>query len=118
MADEDVIFIDFSAVVDLVKYMKDNNYQISRMKDGNGIGFRKGNPNLPNLFFCIFNFKDLTSKFSSLQFDYFKSVFKVKPKESINGQIEPYYVFFHYLLSLDFRILFLNAKNNLTSFST
>ena len=115
MADEDVIFIDFSAVVDLLKYMKDNNYQISGMNDGNGIEFRKGNPKLPNLFFCIFNFKELNSKFSSQQFDYFKSVYEVNPEESINGQIEPYYVFFHYLLSLDFRILFLKAENNFMS---
>lgn len=112
MADEDVVFIDFSAVIDHIKYMKHNNYQISGMNDGNGIEFRKGNPKLPNLFFCIFNFKDLNSKFSSQQFDYFKSVFKDRPEESLNGQIEPYYVFFHYLLSLDFRILYLTAKNN------
>jgi len=115
MADEDVVFIDFSAVVDLIKYMKHNNYQISGMNDGNGIEFRKGNPKLPNLFFCIFNFKDLNSKYSSQQFDYFKLVFKDKPEESINGQVERYYVFFHYLLSLDFRILFLTAKNNFMS---
>ena len=35
MADEDVTFVDFIAVVDLVKYIKDNNYQISGMNDGN-----------------------------------------------------------------------------------
>lgn len=112
MADEDVIFIDFTSVVVLLKYMKDNNYQISGMNDGNAVEFRKGNPKLPNLFFCIFDFKELISKFSREKFEYFKSVYEVNPDESINKQIEPYYVFFHYLLSLDFRILFLKAKHN------
>lgn len=115
MADEDVIFIDFSAVVTLLKYMKGNNYQVSGMNDGNGIEFRKGSPKIPNLFFCIFNFNELNSKFSSQQFDYFRSVYEVNPEESINKKIEPYYVFFYYLLSLDFRILFLTAKNNFMS---
>ena len=111
MADEDVIFIDFDAILELIQHMKNNDHQLAGVSDGSALEFRKGDPTIPNLFFCVFNNSSIRLKFDLLDFHQYiktKSNTGDQPSKVMN---EPYYVFFKYLFYRDFRMMFLNAHN-------
>lgn len=117
MADEDVIFIDFDAILELIHRMKNNDHQLAGVSDGSALEFRKGDPTIPNLFFCVFNNFKIRSIFKGEQqfleyhkFKLYQSVKKRKYKTSrINKMTEEYYQFFNFLKINGIRIFFLNA---------
>lgn len=111
MADEDVIFIDFDSILELIHHMKNNDHQLAGVSDGSALEFRKGDPTIPNLFFCVFNNYSIRSKFDLPDFNQYvktKSNTGHEPSKVMN---ESYYLFFKYLFYHGFKIMFLNAHN-------
>lgn len=119
MADEDVIFTNQDAVLDIIIKMKSKNYTIAGVRDGGVISHRTFNPNMINTFFSIINFKEIlkiwdeeeVKKNQYLNLNEFAlDSLNLKEKYDINSMYEPYYCFYLWLKRKQKKFLFLDAK--------
>lgn len=121
MADEDVIFTYSEQVFELIKYMKQEDYTVSGMRDGGQLSWRDKNPYLINTYFTVLNLKEIYSIFSEKEILGHQYILKDEFDKTIpnlpfnnydtDSLFEEYYCFFLWLLRNKKRIFYLQASN-------
>lgn len=120
--DEDCFITDSDLLLDLVRYMENNNIDYAGMADGGSDRNRNGNPIVMNAFFNVFNAKTIKEKLTSA--GVFASKYEPgsrilnKPDAELDipnhvrydKDIEPYYRFFYFLANNGYTPLFLKAE--------
>ena len=106
LADEDVVFKDFSLVFDIIDDMEFNKIHVVGPRDGGSIVHRNQNPYLMNTFFNILDWEKVTENWNKkeiLQNQYihqneFESDFsKLIYNYDVSSLYEPYYCFYLWL---------------------
>ncbi|WP_037316552.1 hypothetical protein [Salegentibacter sp. Hel_I_6] len=119
MADEDVIFTNPQSVLELIEFMKRNEYSVSGVRDGGAIKHRNNNPYAINTFFSILNFKKVSKLFNTNEIIGNQYVNKGEFEDDLSKLVysfdkkslyEPYYCFYFWLRRKGEKILFLNSK--------
>ena len=129
--DEDAFLTDQDALLDLVKYVVENDIANVGMPDGGMLYVRAFNPIITNPFFNILNLKLIREKFSLeevMTFDYLKhkqELITRFPKQLLAfnensfdcSDYEPFYPFFFWL-AYNFKILYLRGEEHNDGIST
>ncbi|MFV5703597.1 hypothetical protein ACM55F_17195 [Flavobacterium sp. XS2P12] len=121
LVDEDVVFVNPDAVLNIIKSLENNHEDICGIRGGGVLSWRDKNPHLLNPFFCIFNLEKIYTIYNEKEFlshqyiipDEFDDDLSALPfkfnKESL---FEEYYCFFLWLRRNNFKFKFLNAQGN------
>ncbi|WP_298247543.1 hypothetical protein [uncultured Christiangramia sp.] len=121
MADEDVIFKNPEKTLELVAYMKKNNFQVSGVREGGIISHKPFNPYAINTFFSILHFSEIEKIFNKKEIkknqyispDEFKDdLSQLSMKFDTASLYEPYYCFYFWLKRKGFKFLYLNVDTN------
>jgi hypothetical protein len=117
--DEDCFIVDKLALLDLIKFVVENNVDCIGMPDGGIIEHRAHNPVSINQFFCILNLKKIREKYDInevINTKYTNELKKYTPYDILKSEIpicydefEPYYKLFFWMLKNDFNFRYLNA---------
>ncbi len=118
LADEDVLFLENRALIKIIEEMESANYTVSGVRDGGCLNHRNFNPYIPNTFFCVLDYQNISTIYSRKEIQ--KQQYS-NPKEftddlnhlhvgfDANSLYEPYYCFFLWLKRKNHKFLFLNA---------
>tara|TARA_R110000868_G_scaffold14457_5_gene67369 strand:- start:21019 stop:21819 length:801 start_codon:yes stop_codon:yes gene_type:complete len=121
LVDEDVVFINPDALLDIVKTLEVNDFDVCGVRDGGMLSWRNKNPNLINPFFCILNLEKIYSIYNEKEFlqnqylieNEFDDDLSALPFEYDNNSLfEDYYCFFLWLKRNNLKFKFLNAEGN------
>ena len=118
LADEDVLFLENRALTRIIEEMESANYTVAGVRDGGTMPNRRHNPYVPNTFFCVLDYQNISTIYSrkEIQKQQYSS-----PKEftedlknlhvafDATSLYEPYYCFFLWLKRKNHKFLFLNA---------
>lgn len=118
LADEDVLFLENRALTRIIEEMESANYTVAGVRDGGCLNHRNFNPYIPNTFFCVLDYQNISTIYSrkEIQKQQYSS-----PKEftedlkhlhvefDTTSLYEPYYCFFLWLKRKNHKFLFLNA---------
>jgi len=124
--DEDAFIVNNDALVALIKYFIENEYDNCGMPDGGVIPVRHHNPLVTNAFFNILNVKKIKKSFSYREINNYKKhkkSFEIKTpfhlmQSAYNyDNYEPYFPFFLWL-SQSHNVLYLNANTHTDTIST
>ncbi|HET8887229.1 MAG TPA: hypothetical protein VFM70_12845 [Salinimicrobium sp.] len=119
MADEDVIFQNTESLFATIKYMAENNYHYSGVREGGVIPHRKYNPHAVNTFFSILKFSEIKKIFpgkgiKKQQFikdnEFGEDLSALKNSFDVKSLFEPYYCFYFWLKRSGFNLLPLDAN--------
>lgn len=120
LADEDVIFINSSAVFNIINNLEEENIDVCGIRDGGMLSWRDKNPYMPNPFFCIINLEIILPIYSEKEI--IKNCYLVKDEfdDDLSNLIFPYnkdslfedyYCFFLWLRRKGFSFKFLKAES-------
>ncbi|MAW96667.1 MULTISPECIES: hypothetical protein [unclassified Leeuwenhoekiella] len=118
LADEDVLFLENKALVDIIKEMDSANYTVAGIRDGGTMPNRRHNPYVPNTFFCILDFQAISGIYYRKEIQEQQFINADEFREDLAGLkvgfdrtslYEPYYRFFLWLKRKDHKFLFLEA---------
>lgn len=127
--DEDMFIYNIDAINSLLEYMIENDIDYCGMPDGGTCIHRKHSPIVVNPFFNIFNAKKIRQYLDSTSFvntyTYSDSLDSKIPHhilkkgyEWTNDNYEPYYPFFYWLASRDFKCEYLQSYEHTDECST
>ena len=118
LADEDVLFLENKALIEIIKEMDSANYTVAGIRDGGTMPNRRHNPYVPNTFFCILDFQAISEIYNRKEIQKQQFISADEFREDLAGlQVgfdrtslyEPYYRFFFWLKRKDHKFLFLEA---------
>lgn len=120
MADEDVIFQNNEKVLDLIEFMKVNQYQVAGVREGGVISHKKFNPFAINTFFSVLHFSEIEKVYNKKEIkknqyytrgEFTENLDHLKGEYDENNFHEPYYCFYFWLKRKGFKFLYLNADS-------
>tara|TARA_B100000929_G_scaffold111367_1_gene88218 strand:+ start:464 stop:1291 length:828 start_codon:yes stop_codon:yes gene_type:complete len=118
LADEDVLFLENNALLEIIKEMDSANYTVAGIRDGGTMPNRRHNPYVPNTFFCILDFLAISKIYNRKEIQKQQFINADEFREDLAGLkvgfdrtslYEPYYRFFLWLKRKDYKFLFLKA---------
>ena len=118
LADEDVLFLENRALVKIIEEMESGDFTVAGVRDGGTMPNRRHNPYVPNTFFCVLDYQNISTIYSRKEI---KKQQYSSPKEfaedlnnlhiefDATSLYEPYYCFFLWLKRKNHKFLFLDA---------
>jgi hypothetical protein len=121
MADEDVLFVNPTEIVKMIKKLSDDNISVCGIRDGGVLEWRDKNPYLVNPFFCILNFENIKAIYKEVDINDNQVLFKDEFNDDLSllsfsynkeSLFEEYYCFFLWLRRSKMKFHFLEAVSN------
>lgn len=118
LADEDVLFLENKALIEIIKEMDSANYTVAGIRDGGTMPNRRHNPYVPNTFFCILDFQAISEIYNRKEIQKQQFINADEFREDLGdlkvsfdriSLYEPYYRFFFWLRRQNHKFLFLDA---------
>lgn len=118
LADEDVLFLENKSLTEIIETMKLGNYTIAGVRDGGTLPNRRHNPYVPNTFFCVLDYQNISTIYSrkeikkqqhSIPKEFTEDLKNLKVGFDTTSLYEPYYCFFLWLKRKNHKFLFLDA---------
>ena len=119
LADEDVLFLENRALVKIIEEMESANYTVAGVRDGGTMPNRRHNPYVPNTFFCVLDYQNISTIYSRKEIqeqqysnpnEFTEDLKNLNVEFDVTSLYEPYYCFFLWLKRKNQRFLFLNAE--------
>lgn len=119
LADEDVVFKDFSIVFDMIDYMKYNKIHIMGPRDGGEILHRNQNPFVVNTFFNILDWEIVTANWNKEEIlknqyinvnEFNDDLSRLIYQYDATSLYEPYYCFYLWLRRKGLNFNFIESK--------